>query len=56
MSPVTIGVENDVPLHCAMPVNVRTSPAYGAIWQVYEPVAKALTRFSPGAYTSTQPP
>jgi hypothetical protein len=49
MSPVTIGVENDVPLHCAMPENVRTSLTYGSIWQVYDPLANALTRFSPGA-------
>lgn len=39
-----------------MPVNVRTSPLKGATLQVYVPVAKALTRFWPGAYTSTQRP
>jgi hypothetical protein len=38
-------VEKDVPLHCAVPVNVLVSSVNGATWQVNVPVANALTRF-----------
>ncbi len=56
MSPATSGVENDVPLHLAMLLNLRRWPLSGASLHTYRPLANAFTSCSPGAYTSTQPP
>src|SRR4051812_8809472 len=54
--PATSGVLNDVPLHCASPVNVPVVPMRSGSMYGYEPSGKALIRSTPGANTSTQPP
>jgi hypothetical protein len=56
ISPETTGVEKEVPLQRHMPSKVRDWPKFGGSSHMYNPLAYALTRPSPGAKTSTQEP